>query len=66
MPHVLFACVLPPSPASEAIAAGVLMGTTQMCLVHAKIAAGQVLLSVRTKDAGYSNLVAQMCRAVLA
>ena len=53
-------------PAKEAIAAGVLMGTPQLCLVHAKVGAGQVTLSVRTRDAAYSQCVSSAIATALA
>jgi hypothetical protein len=52
--------------ASEAIAAGRLIGTKQFILLHGQIVPGGLTLRVKTADAGFTNTVAKLCQAALA
>ena len=57
-------CVCAPS-ASEAIAAGRLIGTRQFILLHGQVAGGVVSLKIKTVDAGFTRALAILCQGWL-
>ncbi len=52
-------------PASEAIAAGRLIGTRQFILLHGQVAGGAVSLKVKTVDAGFTRALAVLAQGWL-
>jgi hypothetical protein len=51
--------------ASEAIAAGRLIGTQQFILIHGQVQPAGVTLRVKSVDAGFSHTLAALAQAAL-